>query len=398
MGKELSLKEKAQMKFLVVDDMINMRRTIRNMLRQLGYVHITEAEDGLDAWTKLATTKFDMAIVDWNMPRMTGVELLRKARADDRFANMPIIMITAEVDEGTITEAAETEVDAYIIKPFVAKILEEKIDAVMEKKESTSPLDTLLHLVKVYAGAGQFNKAIEQLRTALRLNPSSPLVYQALGDLSNQRGMLDDAEKAYKKAILLEPKFTRAYDGLAEVYTKKGDTKRSMMVMQDAVSKSPRNASRQTRLGKALLEQGMVKEAKAAFENAVKSEPGNLVMQSEMAESLLAQNLNDEAATLFKSVSMANPTDINVYNRLGIAYRKQGKFMEAIDEYKKALTVDPEDENLYYNLGTAYMSAKMVDNAIAQFNKALELFPDFKEAREALEKIRNREKWDEESG
>jgi len=390
MGKELSEEEKAKIRFLVVDDMINMRRTVRNMLRQLGYVHIIEAEDGLDAWGKLPTAKIDVAIVDWNMPRMTGVELLRKARADDRFAKTPFIMITAEVDESTIAEAAETAVDAYIIKPFVATTLEEKINAVLEKIENPSPLDTLLSLAKVFAGAGQFNRAIEQLKTALNTNSSSPRVYLALGDLYNQRGMLDDAERAYKKAILLAVKFTRAYDGLADVYAKKGDSGRSIQAMQDAIGQSPRNASRQTTLGKVLLEQGMPKEAAAAFDSAIKTEPTNMVMRSEIAESFLAKDMNEEAATLFQSVSRADPKDVHVYNRLGIAYRKQGKFQEAIEEYKKALAVDPGDENLYYNLGRAYIEAKKIDEAVAQFNKALEIDPDFKEAREALDQIRNR--------
>ena len=101
---------------MVVDDAINMRRTIKNMLRQLKYVHIIEAEDGLDGWKILPTARIDMAIVDWNMPRrMTCIELLRKARAGDRFAKIPFIMITTEVDQSTIAKAAETEVDAYII-------------------------------------------------------------------------------------------------------------------------------------------------------------------------------------------------------------------------------------------------------------------------------------------
>jgi two-component system chemotaxis response regulator CheY len=121
MSKELSKEEKAKIRFLVVDDMISTRRTIRNMLRQLGYVRIIEAEDGLEAWERLTTAEIDIAIVDWNMPRMTGVELLRKARADGRFAKIPFIMVTAEVDESTIAEAAETEVDAYIIKPLAPR-------------------------------------------------------------------------------------------------------------------------------------------------------------------------------------------------------------------------------------------------------------------------------------
>ncbi|HLA27575.1 MAG TPA: tetratricopeptide repeat protein [Syntrophales bacterium] len=390
MGKELSSKEKALIRFMVVDDMIGMRRTIKNMLRQLGFEHIIEAEDGLDAWKKLPTAKIDIAIVDWNMPQMTGVELLKKVRADERFAKLPFIMVTAEVDENTIAEAAETEVDAYIIKPFVAKVLEEKINTVLEKKENPSPVDTLLSLVKVLAGAGQFNRAIDQLKVALNISSSNPQVYLAFGDLYNQRGMLDDAEKAYKKAITLEARFTKAYDGLADVYEKKGDVRKSIQTMQNAVGHSTRNASRQTKLGKALLEQGMVKEAQAAFESAIKTEPDNMVMQSEIAESFLAKDMDNEAATLFQSVLRANPKDINIYNRLGIAYRKQGKFREAIEEYKKALAVDPGDENLYYNLGRALMEAKKVDEAIVQFNKALQIYPDFKEAREALDKIINR--------
>ena len=98
-SKETSSEKKAQIRFLIVDDMITMRRTVRNMLRQMGYVHILEAEDGLDAWEKLPTAKIDIAIVDWNMPRMSGVELLRKARADERFAKIPFVIVTAEVDE-----------------------------------------------------------------------------------------------------------------------------------------------------------------------------------------------------------------------------------------------------------------------------------------------------------
>ena len=330
MGKEPIIKDKSQIRVLVVDDMINMRRTVRNMLRTLGYAHIIEAENGFAAWGKLSTTIIDLAIVDWNMPEMNGIELLRKARADDKISKIPFIMITAEIDEETIAEAAETEVDAYIIKPFVAKTLEEKMNAVLEKRENPSPTDTHLRLAQVFAGAGQFNKATDELRAALNINPNSPRVMVALGDLHNQRGMLDDAEKAYKKAISLEPKYARAYDGLADVYKKKGDTKKSIDAMKEAITKSPKNALRQTNLGKVLLERGMVEEAKVAFESAVKNEPKNTAIQAEIGEAFLAKGLGHEAAEQFESVLRANPNDVHTYNRLGIAYRKQGKVKEAI--------------------------------------------------------------------
>ncbi len=388
-NEESAAKEKMQMKILVVDDMINMRRTIRNMLRQLGYAQIIEAENGVEAWEKLSTVHIDIAIVDWNMPLMNGVELLRKTRADDKLTKIPFIMVTAEVDEGTIAEAAETEVDAYIIKPFVAKTLEEKIDSVLEKKGNPSPVDTHLRLASVFGSAGQFNKAIDELKAALNINPRNPRAYLVLGDLYNQRGMLDDAEKAYNKALSLQGKFARAYDGLADVYAKKGDREKRVEAMKDAISRSPRNAMRQANLGKVLMERGAVEEAKAAFINAVKAEPKNMVMQAEIGEVFLAKDLDHEAAELFQAVLRVNPNDVHVYNRLGIAYRKQRKFQEAIEEYKKALAVDPGDEHLYYNLGRAYMEASRIDEAILQFNKALEIYPDFQEAREALDKIRN---------
>jgi tetratricopeptide (TPR) repeat protein len=377
-------RDKEDLKFLVVDDMVGVRRTIRNMLRQLGYVRIGEADDGVSAWNKLSIDRVDVAIVDWNMPNMNGITLLKKTRQDDRLADIPFIMVTAEVAEETIAEAAETEVDAYIIKPFVAKTLEEKIEQVLERKTNPSPLDIHLRLALVFAHAGQYNKAMSELKTALVVQPSSPRVYTAFGDHYLQRGMLDDAEKAYKKALLIEPKFMKAHDNLAAVLLKKGDGQRFVAALKEAVAVSPNSATRQVMLGKALLESGMTGEAQKAFKYAVSAEPQNTVAHMEIGEILLEKNMNQEAAELFASVSQINPEDVHVYNRLGIAYRKQGKFPEAIVEYKKALQIEPQDENLYYNLGRVYLEADMIADAKAQFLKALELNPGFPEVLQIL--------------
>ncbi|MHB8910350.1 MAG: tetratricopeptide repeat protein [Syntrophales bacterium] len=380
-------REKARRRFLVVDDMVGMRRTIRNMLRQLGYENVVDADDGVDAWKKLAAERFDVAIVDWNMPNMNGITLLKKTRQEQRLADIPFIMVTAEVDEATIAEAAETEVDAYIIKPFVAKVLEEKIEQVLERKKNPSPIETHLKLAYVYTNAGQYNKATSELKTALIVQPNSPRVFTAFGDLYRQRGMLDDAEKAYKKALLLEPKFMKAHDGLAGVLMKKGDANRLIAAMKEAVAVSPKNATRQVTLGKVLLEKGMVGEAEKDFKYAVIAEPHNSAALMEIGEILLGKDKDKEAAEYFIKVSKINPEDVHVYNRLGIAFRKQGKFMEAIDEYKKALFLDPQDENLYYNIGRAYLEAALPEEAVVNFRKALECNPDFSEALEILGEI-----------
>jgi two-component system chemotaxis response regulator CheY len=120
-------------KFLVVDDFATMRRIIRNLLRQLGYSKIEEAEDGAVALRKLKSQPFDMVICDWNMPNMTGIELLREVRADDAIKDIPFLMVTAEAIKENIIEAVKAGVSNYIVKPFTADVLSSKIDAIFKQ-------------------------------------------------------------------------------------------------------------------------------------------------------------------------------------------------------------------------------------------------------------------------
>ena len=115
-----------KMKILVTDDFTNMRRTIKNMLRQIGFEHIEEADDGDTAVQKLQSGTFNFVILDWNMPRMPGIQVVRAVRADNNLRYLPILMVTAENWEDEIVEAAEEDVNGYIIKPFVTKTLENK--------------------------------------------------------------------------------------------------------------------------------------------------------------------------------------------------------------------------------------------------------------------------------
>ena len=381
------IREKEKIRILIADDMKSMRQTLRAMLAELGYKHTIEAPNGLTAWEKLQINKVDLAILDWNMPGFSGIEVLRKARANDRLADIPFIIVTAEVAEETIAEAAETEVDAYIIKPFIAQTLGEKIDRVLERKKNPSPVDALMRSARVRAAAGEYNKAMEDLKAAMNMNPRNPRILHEFGDIYFQRGMLDDSEKAYKKAILCAPQFTRAYDGLTRVYAKKGDDEKLMRTLREGVRVSPKNASRQTLMGKAMLAAGDVKEANKAFDAAIKAEPGNPAVRQNIAEALLAKGMDVEAAEMFEASLKINPENVHVYNRLGIAYRKQGKCSEAIAAYQKAIVIDPEDENLHYNLGRAFLEGGMKDAAVPCFEKALELYPEFREARQILEII-----------
>jgi two-component system chemotaxis response regulator CheY len=121
-----------EMRILVVDDFSTMRRIIKNILRQLGYNNIVEADDGTTGWEILNKDKIDFVISDWNMPKMTGIELLRKVRGSEEFADMPFLMVTAEAQQENIIEAVQAKVSNYIVKPFTAETLGQKIDKIFE--------------------------------------------------------------------------------------------------------------------------------------------------------------------------------------------------------------------------------------------------------------------------
>lgn len=123
----------AKLKFLVVDDFSTMRRIVRNLLKELGYINADEAEDGAVALQKLKGGGFDFVVTDWNMPNMDGLQLLQAVRADPALKHLPVLMITAEAKKENIIQAAQAGASGYIVKPFTAATLGEKLAKIFEK-------------------------------------------------------------------------------------------------------------------------------------------------------------------------------------------------------------------------------------------------------------------------
>ena len=120
-------------RFLVVDDFSTMRRILRNLLKELGYTNVDEAEDGVAALHKLESQPYDFVITDWNMPNMDGLTLLRKIRSSDKLKHLPVLMVTAEARKEDIVLAAQTGAAGYIVKPFTKATLEEKLANIFKK-------------------------------------------------------------------------------------------------------------------------------------------------------------------------------------------------------------------------------------------------------------------------
>lgn len=121
------------MKILVVDDFSTMRRIIKNLLKDLGFTNVSEADDGSTALPMLQQGDFDFVITDWNMPGMQGIDLLRAIRSDDNLKHTPVLMVTAEAKKEQIVAAAQAGVNGYVVKPFTAATLKEKLEKIFER-------------------------------------------------------------------------------------------------------------------------------------------------------------------------------------------------------------------------------------------------------------------------
>lgn len=121
------------MSILVVDDFPTMRRIVRSLLKELGFTNVEEAEDGQDALNKLRTGGFQFVVSDWNMPNLDGLEMLKQIRADAALKELPVLMVTAEAKKENIIAAAQAGASGYVVKPFTAATLEEKLNKIFEK-------------------------------------------------------------------------------------------------------------------------------------------------------------------------------------------------------------------------------------------------------------------------
>ncbi|MBW1801994.1 MAG: response regulator, partial [Deltaproteobacteria bacterium] len=163
-----------EMTVLLTDDMPNMINSLRRMMKILGYgKYFFTAGNGEEALKILKKEPVDLAFLDYNMPMMTGVEVLKEIREDRVLRDMPVIMITAQAYQEFVAEAGESDTDAYILKPVTVKVLEEKVNMVVENANNPSPMVFHLKLARDYEEDGNIDNAIEMARLAMEANPKA---------------------------------------------------------------------------------------------------------------------------------------------------------------------------------------------------------------------------------
>ncbi|MBI5177963.1 MAG: response regulator [Nitrospinae bacterium] len=270
----LTIAEKKKLSVLVVDDFPNMRRTIKNMLHSLGYFKITEAGDGDEAIETLdrmynSPSRVQFVVLDWNMPRVHGIDVLKFIKNDPRFMLFTsVLMVTAENYAEEIIEAAEDNVDGYIIKPFVAKTLEDKIAKILEKKNNPTKMEKMFREGIVLANKREYATAKAKFEELLAANPNSPRALRELGKICTVEENFPKAEECFRKALEINKDYTKAMENLATLYVKMGKEDEAIKVLEGAVKISPRNGDRLLFIGSLYMKKGKYREIIELYEAA----------------------------------------------------------------------------------------------------------------------------------
>ncbi len=382
MSDTISLSELLQEKYiLAVDDQQVIRMMLKNFLSQLGVgqAQIKSADDG-DAALKVVEElqgSVGFILLDWNMPRIPGIEVLRTIRANPATRKTPILMVTAETKEEQILQALEEGINGYLIKPFIASDLGEKMTNILNPQKYTKFIETAESLIE----DGEYEKATTILEKVLASKQNSASARMLMGLANKHLGNDVEAKKWYEEAVEKNPKFLKALNSLSEFLMEKGDMDNALRIMTQADQMSPLVANRKVNIGKINLELGDEKKAIEAFSNAAVLDPktaeeiANTCLEkgnTEMAYKYLNQLV--EARMKQGDLTEEEIMDyIDRYNHTGIEFRQKGQWQKAIDAYMSALKIDPANAAVHYNIGKAYVQGKNKIKAAQYYKKAISI-------------------------
>jgi len=374
------------MNILIVDDMETMCKAIRSMLKILNIGgQVFYAYNGMEGWQILkGETPIDLAILDWNMPGMTGVELLEHIREDRKLRDMPVVMVTAEANQEIVAEAAESEIDAYILKPVTVKSLEERIKAVIDKANNPPPMLRHLKNARVHEENGQLVEAINEAMQAMEANPKSSRPVRELGHLYHKQGDFAQAEKYYLKAARMNPMDVFAFHSLGDLALRKGDMDKAAQHYEQAMRISPRNLERGLNFAKILLEKDMTAKAIKVFDKILDLAEDPITLREEIAGLCTSRGVYDYAIELYGFILKNMPGRHDVMAKLVDAYDRTGEGRKAMPYLLELEKNTDKDVGLLLKIARIYLSIHQNARADHVLQKVMKIEPGNREAKELI--------------
>lgn len=370
-----------EMTVLIADDMPNMITTIRGMMKYLNYGgKFLPAANGEEAWNILKKEPVDLAILDYNMPVINGGELLNRIRESEDLRDLPVLMVTAQANMEFVAEAAESEIDAYILKPATVKVLGDKILSVVEKANHPSPMVFHLKEARRYDKAGDMDGAIEEAQLAAEANPTSSRPLRELGYYYMRKDDLQSAEKCLRKAVEMNSMDVVAFHHLGTLHVKRNDMETASGYFEKAMSISPRHVPRAVYFGTTLLERNMVEDAVQVFEKALNLSGNNTELQEEIAGYCIEKGAKTYGAKLLESILRKKPDREDLTPVLGITFQELGEYSKALTYLNRAEKHDGRNADVKLHLAEVYLALGKSIRAEKPLKDILEVDPENEKA------------------
>ncbi|MFC1867641.1 response regulator [Thermodesulfobacteriota bacterium] len=374
-----------EMTVLLVDDMPSMSKFLHKMMRTVGYGRkFFTANSGQDALAILNNEKIDLVLLDYNMPNMSGNEVLSNIRNSRKLRDLSVIMVTAEAYSDFVAEIGESEIDAYILKPITTQVLGDKIAEVIKKANNPPPMLYHLKKARIYGDKGDFDSAIREAQLAMDADPKVTKPIRELGYFYYKKNDLHNAEKWLLKAAEMNDLDVFAFHYLGEVYLEQKNIEKAAYYFDKAIKISPRHLERGINFAKTLVRMKMVPKAIQVFATALELSGSTTELREEIADFCSENEINEYAAELQKSIISEQPNNAGLLFKFGRTLEKLGNIPGAVNHFVRASEIDKENVDIRIHLAKDYLSLNKPVLAERPLREILKSNPDNELAKELL--------------
>jgi two-component system, chemotaxis family, chemotaxis protein CheY len=379
-----SLKRSADKHLLVVDDQSQMRDMIRVMLKNNGYTQLMFAESGNQAMRTLARHPMDLIITDWNMPNMTGIELLKQIKGDPNRFTTPVMMVSDERAADKVRFAVEEGADGFLVKPFNERDLIRSVETALAKGVPKDELEKRIIEMQRLKLSKDYRKALELGAEILKVR-KSPKVAMLICECLYQ---VEEYDRAISMIADTDAKgrSSQQTNLLGKIHLSLGQYSQGIQALEAAVAMNPLNHDRKIDLAGACFAAGKVEEAERVILGIVNAQPTDLNLVG-IAQLYLDQGQVDKAGGYLKQTVDPIKETVPVFNNYAVALRQADRLEDATDIYRKCLKIDSDSDVLHYNLAVLYVKSNKLKEAKEAVHNALQLKPDNPYAKELLQKL-----------
>lgn len=322
------------MSILVADDVKTMRSIVRKMLKSLNIGRVIHmAQNGVEALSILNSARIDFAIIDWKMPVMSGATLLEIIRKDKQIRDIPVLIVSAESEQDIVLEAAEVEVDGYLIKPLTPAILERSITHIVDQVNYPDQATIHIKKARILEENNKLPAAIEHMKHAVQLKPSASRILRNLGLLYKKNGDEETMKKCLQKAAAANPLDVMTRYLLAQFYWDKDDLISAAQYFLEVISMTRKFSSQAIDLGEQLLERKSNRLAKNIFSKTISRMEKDFQTKEKIIDLCVEHKELEYSMQILRQAIKEYPSNVDMVYKAGVVCEMMGDIDKALEYY-----------------------------------------------------------------